>query len=236
MSKVNSKLFLQPDLVVFDLDNTFYNYESAHEMALSVLIKDSRMSSDIDAAETYKTARTNVKNRLGSVAGAHSRLLYLAECFALLDIEFNTSDLLELEEVYWGTFLREMVAFPYSIDFVDELLAREIACALVTDLTAAIQYRKIESLALVNKFHYVVTSEEAGGDKSTLLPWKLLDERTQLNRYSTIWYIGDSKHDLNPSMRRPLDVAFLKTNQGPLTATEDYFLFSSYAELATFLE
>lgn len=236
MSKVNPKLFLRPDLVVFDLDNTFYDYESAHEMAFSVLLKDSRLSSDIDAAETYKTARTNVKNRLGSSAGSHSRLLYLAECFALLEVEFNTSDLLELEELYWGTFLKEMVAFPYSIDFVDKLLAREIECALVTDLTAAIQYRKIESLELVNKFHYVVTSEEAGGDKSTLLPWRLLDERTQLNSYSTIWYIGDSKHDLNPSMRRPLDVAFLKTNHGPLTATEDHFLFSSYADLATFLE
>ena len=233
---MNSKLFLQPDLVVFDLDNTFYDYESAHEMALSVLLNDSRMSSDIDVAETYKTARTNVKNRLGSSASSHSRLLYLAECFALLEAEFNTSDLLELEELYWDTFLREMVVFPFSIAFVHNLLAKEIECALVTDLTATIQYRKIESLELVNKFHYVVTSEEAGGDKSTLLPWKLLDERTQLNSYSTIWYIGDSKHDLNPSMRRPQDVAFLKTNQGPLTATEDYYLFSSFSELPTFLE
>ena len=236
MSKVNSKLFLRPDLVVFDLDNTFYDYESAHEMALSALFKDSRMSSDIDAAETYKTARSNVKNRLGNSASSHSRLLYLAECFALLEVEFNTSDLLELEELYWGTFLREMVVFPASIQFVDELLAKEIECALVTDLTSTIQYRKIESLELVNKFHYVVTSEEAGGDKSTLLPWKLLDERIQLNSYSSIWYIGDSKYDLHPSMRRSLDVAFLKTNQGPLTATEDYFLFSSFAELATFLD
>ena len=233
---MNSKLFLQPDLVVFDLDNTFYDYESAHEMALSVLLNDSRMSSDIDVAETYKTARTNVKNRLGSSASSHSRLLYLAECFALLETEFNTSDLLELEELYWDTFLREMVVFPFSIAFVHNLLAKEIECALVTDLTATIQYRKIESLELVNKFHYVVTSEEAGGDKSTLLPWKLLDERIRLNSYSTIWYIGDSKHDLNPSMRRPQDDAFLKTNQGPLTATEDYYLFSSFSELPTFLE
>jgi putative hydrolase of the HAD superfamily len=233
---MNSKLFLLPDLVVFDLDNTFYDYESAHEIALSVLFQDSRLSSNISVAEVYKTARTNVKNRLGSSASSHSRLLYLAEYFSLLKIEFNTSDLLELEELYWGTFLSEIVAFPSSIKFVDELLAKEIDCALVTDLTAAIQYRKIETLDLVDKFQYVVTSEEAGGDKSTLLPWKLLDERTQLNTYSTIWYIGDSKHDLNPSMRRPQDVAFLKTNQGPLTATEDYYLFSSFSELATFLE
>ena len=233
---MNSMLYRRPELVVFDLDNTFYDYESTHEIALSVLFKDSRLSSRIDAAEAYKIARTNVKNRLGSSASSHSRLLYLAECFALLKIEFNTSDLLELEEIYWGTFLSEIVAFPSSIKFVDELLAKEIDCALVTDLTAAIQYRKIETLDLVDKFQYVVTSEEAGGDKSTLLPWKLLDERTQLNSYSTIWYIGDSKHDLNPSMRRPQDVAFLKTNQGPLTATEDYYLFSSFSELPTFPE
>jgi FMN phosphatase YigB (HAD superfamily) len=233
---MNSKLFLRPDLVVFDLDNTFYDYESAHEIALSVLLEDFRLSSNIEAAEVYNTARTNVKFRLGSSASSHSRLLYLAECFALLKMEFNTSDLLDLEELYWGTFLRVMVAFPTSVKFVDELLAKEIKCALVTDLTAAIQYRKIENLNLVNKFQYVVTSEEAGGDKSTLLPWKLLDERTQLNSYSTIWYVGDSKHDFNPSMRRPRDFAFLKIKQGPLTASEDHYIFSSFKELSNYLE
>ena len=233
---MNFKLFLRPDLVVFDLDNTFYDYESAHEIALSVLFEDSRLSSNIGAAEAYETARSNVKHRLGSTASSHSRLLYLAECFALLNIKSNISDLLDLEELYWGTFLREMVAFPTSIEFVDELLAREIECALVSDLTTAIQYRKIETLKLMNKFAFVVTSEEAGGDKSTFLPWKLLDERTQLNSYSTIWYIGDSIHDLNPSMRRPVDFAFLKAKQGLLTAVEDHYLFSSFAELATLLE
>jgi len=233
---VNFKLVLRPDLVVFDLDNTFYDYESAHEIALSVLFDDSRLSSNIGVGEAYEIARTNVKHRLGSTASSHSRLLYLAECFALLKMKSDTSDLLELEELYWGTFLREMVAFPASIEFVDELLAQEIECALVTDLTAAIQYRKIETLKLVNKFKCVVTSEEAGGDKSTLLPWKLLDERTRLNSYSTIWYIGDSIHDLNPSMRRPVDFPFLKAKQGPLTAAEGHYIFSSFAELTPYLE
>ena len=233
---MNSKLILRPDLVVFDLDNTFYDYESAHEIALSVLFGDSRLPSPNKMLEAYETARKNVKSRLGSTASSHSRLLYLAECFSSLERDFNTSDLLELEELYWGTFLREIAVFPTSIKFVDELLAKKIECALVTDLTTAIQYRKIEALELVNKFQYVVTSEEAGGDKSTLLPWKLLDERAQLSSYSTIWYIGDSKHDLNPSMRRPRDFAFLKTKQGPLAATEDHYRFSSFAELSTSLK
>ena len=233
---MNPKLILLPELVVFDLDNTFYDYKSAHEIAYSVLLEDSNFSSSFEMVEVYETARSNIKNRLGSTASSHSRLLYLAECFSMLNMEFNTSDILRLEELYWGTFLRGLVAFPNSVKFVDELLAREIKCALVTDLTTAIQYKKIERLDLVNKFKYVVTSEEAGGDKSTLLPWKLLDERANLSRFSSIWYIGDSIHDLNPSMMRPQDVAFLKTNQGPLTPSDDHYLFSSFTQLATLLE
>lgn len=233
---MNSMLYRQPELVVFDLDNTFFDYESAHQIALSVLFDDSRLSSKIEAIKAYEKARNNVKHRVGSTASSHSRLLYLAECFALLNMKSNTSDLLQLEELYWGTFLREMVAFPASIEFVNGLLAKEIECALVTDLTSAIQYRKIEKLKLVNKFKCVITSEDAGGDKSTVLPWKLLDERLQLNSYSTIWYVGDSEHDLNPYMRRPVDFGFLKAKQGPLTAAEDHYIFSSFAELATSLE
>ena len=61
-------------------------------------------------------------------------------------------------------------------------------------------------------------------------------DRTQLNGYSTIWYIGDSIHDLNPSMRRPVDFAHLKAKQVPLTAAKDKYLSSSFAELANFSE
>jgi hypothetical protein len=89
---------------------------------------------------------------------------------------------------------------------------------------------------LASKFQYVVTSEEAGGDKSTLLPWKLLDERIDFNRFSTIWYIGDSMHDLNPSLRRSQDFGFLKTHKELMAIADGEFHFSSFTELSNLVK
>jgi len=185
--------------------------------------------------KVYEKARANVKNRLGDTASSHSRLLYLSEYFAIQKIQFNSSEILRLETLYWDTFLSEIVTFPNSTKFVNELLNQEIKCALVTDLTASIQYKKIECLDLVNKFQYVVTSEEAGGDKCTGRPWKLLDERADLKRYSSVWYIGDSKFDLNPAMRTSQDAGFLKIEHGPIIWAGDHHLFSSFKDLAELL-
>jgi FMN phosphatase YigB (HAD superfamily) len=233
---VNHKLFLRPELVVFDLDNTFYEYETAHRFAFSALLDDEQFSSDRELVEAYEKARAFVKNRLRDTASSHSRLLYLSECFSILKVQFNTSEILRLEALYWGKFLSEMVLFPNSVKFVDDLLSQKIECALVTDLTASIQYKKIETLDLVNKFQYVVTSEEAGGDKATALPWKLLDERADLARFSSIWYVGDSIFDLNPTMRRTQDAGFLKIDQGPIVSAGDHHLFSSFEELSSLLK
>jgi len=236
---VNHKVLVRPEMVVFDLDNTFYDYEVAHEFAFSALAAELNinvMNEGNQALDTYEKARSNVKNRLKNTASSHSRLLYLSEYFSVLNLEFNTSEILRLEATYWNVFIKNMVAFPNSIEFVDKLLSLGIVCALVTDLTSEIQYKKLETLELVNKFQCIVTSEDAGGDKSTSLPWKLLDERVSLSRFSTIWYIGDSKDDLNPTMTRPQDIGFLKTNEELLVTGSEHHCFSSFLELFSLVD
>lgn len=231
---MNPQLFPRPKLVVFDLDNTFYEYDSAHEFAFSTLLSELQAISGlpkITALEIYENARAKVKIRLASTASSHSRLLYLSEFFSLLNLELNILELLRIEDIYWDSFLFRMRLFPDSTNFVEKLLTLGIDCALVTDLTSKIQYKKLEKLKLVNKFKFIITSEEAGGDKSTDLPWKLLDERAELSQYSTIWYVGDSNFDLNPTMRRPTDIGLLKTNNGPFRRSGDLYTFSSFAEL-----
>jgi FMN phosphatase YigB (HAD superfamily) len=235
---VSIQVLDRPELVVFDLDNTFYDYQSAHEVALSSLLRNLESISganSIQILDTYEKARSNVKSRLGITASSHSRLLYLSEYFSLLETKFDTSEILRIEVDYWNTFLKHITAFPGSIAFIYKLLSVGIECALVTDLTSEIQYKKLKSLGLVDKFHYVVTSEEAGGDKSTLLPWKLLDERAEFSKFSTIWYVGDARHDLNPSMRRPQDIGFLKTHFQLQRVADGEFCFSSFEELSSLI-
>jgi putative hydrolase of the HAD superfamily len=184
-----------------------------------------------DIRNNFASARLIVKGRLGNTASSHSRLLYLSELFSILKFDLETNEILKVEKIYWEAFLSKTDSFPNSIMFIDKLASLGTECALVTDLTSEIQYRKLDILGLESSFCCVVTSEEAGGDKLTLRPWKLLDERVGLSSFSSIWYIGDSKYDFNPSMRRAWDYGFLKTKQGRLTPCADHYSFSSFADL-----
>lgn len=226
--------FVNPELVVFDLDNTFYEYKIAHEFALRKLNSRLQLFSGLSSYEslkTYEKARLNVKKRLGSTASSHSRLLYLSEYFSVLNLDLKILEILRFETTYWNAFFSKMAIFPSALDFLDKLHSLGINCALVTDLTSEIQYKKIAKLGLQNKFKYVITSEEAGGDKETQLPWELLEERVHFSRISTTWYIGDSLHDLNRFLRRPKDIGFLKAEKSSWKLEDDFFQFSSFAEL-----
>ena len=64
----------------------------------------------------------------------------------------------------------------------------------MTDLTSSIQYRKINKLGLNGFFELIVTSEEAGGDKSTGLPFRLLEGSLKTDCNSA-WFFGDSSFD-----------------------------------------
>ena len=79
--KINKKTaFLTPPLgILFDTDNTLYNYEPAHKAAMSSVARkcvDTFQISEPDFYEAFDEARKQVKLRLQNVAASHSRLLY----------------------------------------------------------------------------------------------------------------------------------------------------------------
>jgi len=86
------------------------------------------------------------------------------------------------------------------IDFLDQLARININKALITDLTAQIQFRKLVYLELDRHFEYVVTSEESGEDKPHRASFEIATNKlypsTGLNtpelQEQNIWMIGDN--------------------------------------------
>jgi putative hydrolase of the HAD superfamily len=58
-------------------------------------------------------------------------------------------------------------------ELLDDLRRLGIPTAIVTDLTAQIQFRKVVYFGLDHYFDYIITSEEAGHDKPHQAPFKL---------------------------------------------------------------
>jgi len=222
----------EPKLVVFDLDNTLYDYEKPNKIAYQSLVTAICRINNVEnklAVDALSTGRDKVKKRVGNTAASHSRLLYLVEAHRILDIRPKVLELLQLEEQFWRVFLSEMELFPGVRDLFAAFKNRRIPLALVTDLTSNIQYQKIFKLGLDGLFDVIITSEEAGGDKITGLPFKLLQETTQISPADS-WYFGDSSFDF-PKQMLPRSTFFRKVEKDKLLIDEHEVYFCNYKKL-----
>jgi HAD superfamily hydrolase (TIGR01549 family) len=193
--KINKKeAFLNvPDAVLFDTDNTLYDYKPADEAGRKAVRDKVTRTLSISATEfdqAYLEARRQVKARLAGTASSHSRLLYLQRMLEIMGLGSQVLLALDFEQTYWRTFLSSAELFHNVKSVLDEIRLLRIPVAIVTDLTAQIQFRKIVYFGLDQYFDYIVTSEEAGHDKPHQAPFEIAVEKMR-PKGNCIWMVGD---------------------------------------------
>jgi len=190
----NKRFDRLPDAILFDTDNTLYPYDPAHAAAQQA-VKDKVVNTfsitpeEFDQA--FKESREQVKMRLKHTASSHSRLLYLQRMLEIMGLGSQVLLALDFEQTYWRTFLSNAILFDGVKELLDDIRLLGIPTAIVTDLTAQIQFRKVVYFGLDHYFDYIVTSEEAGFDKPHEAPFKIALEKMR-PKGDCIWMIGDN--------------------------------------------
>jgi len=225
-----------PNLVIFDLDNTLYDYDTANyfgNLALAKYLSQNLKISPSYILKDLELSRDRVKATLGQTASSHSRLLYIRDFLNRNEVFFHSTFALECEQIYWREFLDNSELFSGVIDFIGLLRLNRIKTFLVTDFTTNIQLRKISWFKLEKSFDLIVTSEEAGGDKSTGRPESLLKSFVQLSD-EEVWSIGDMEYDHIFSTQS----TFLKKvkSKGFRNYGDRKYEFSSYLDLLSNFE
>lgn len=236
-----SRFASRPDAILFDTDNTLYPYDPAHTAAYEavrnkVVSTFSIKPDEFDVA--FKDARAEVKERLGYTAASHNRLLYLQRMLEIMGLGSQVLLALDFEQTYWRTFLSNAVLFDDVKELLDDLRLLEIPTAIVTDLTAQIQFRKIVYFGLDNYFDYIVTSEEAGSDKPSKAPFQIaLDKMRPAG--NCIWMIGDSPvSDILGARREINAVTLQKLHNGVIPGAGEMqpdAAFNHFADLRKFV-
>ena len=227
-----------PQAIVFDLDNTLYPYAPSHKAGMAAV--EEKLSTDYGVtteafSECFGRARNEIKKRLGHTASSHSRLLYFMRTLELLGFKSQPLLALDLEQSYWRNFLKAANLFSGVIPLFEFLKASNVSIAIVTDLTMQIQLRKLIYFNLDKFIDYIVTSEEAGTDKSGLVPFALILEKLNTPQQH-IWVVGDDKEaDLQASLHFSM-LPVYKTSQGSPVPEEAAMYFHSFEELRKCLE
>ena len=206
-----------PDAILFDTDNTLYPYDPAH-LAAQTAVRDkvtktfSITPEDFDLA--FNEARMQVKSRLNGTAASHSRLLYMQRMLEIMGLGSQVLLALDFEQTYWRTFLSNAILFDEVKALLDDIRLLGIPTAVVTDLTAQIQFRKVVYFGLDHYFDYIVTSEEAGFDKPHAAPFDIALEKMR-PKGDCIWMIGDNPiNDIRGGKEKINAITLQKIHEG----------------------
>ena len=154
-----------PRTVLFDLDDTLYDFATTSKAALEVV--SARIVSDLcipvsETKDAYRRLLHEMMERNPS-AGCHSRTirfqLFLEERRLPLQLAPVYND------VYWNALLDRIVPFEGLPEALDRLRARNIRIGLGTNMTADWQIRKLDRLGIIDRFDFIVSSEEAAVEK-----------------------------------------------------------------------
>jgi HAD superfamily hydrolase (TIGR01549 family) len=230
-----------PDAILFDTDNTLYPYDPAHAAAQQAVRQKVVKTFSITPEyfdDVFKEARKQIKKRLNNMAASHSRLLYLQRMLEIMGLGSQVLLALDFEQTYWRTFLSNAVLFDGVKDLLDDIRLLGIPTAIVTDLTAQIQFRKVVYFGLDRYFDYIVTSEEAGFDKPHEAPFQIALEKMK-PKGDCIWMIGDNPvNDIRGGREKINAVTLQKIHSGVDIGTglntPDAF-FEEFGELKKFI-
>ena len=196
MRKLNKlEIVKKPKAILFDTDNTLYDYYPANKIAEEAVCKKANNLLGIkkkDFYKYYKEAKHDIKNNLKKTASSHSRLLYFQRLIEILGYKAQLLLALDLEQTFWRTFLANAPLFPGVKDTLNFFKTEKIPIAIVTDLTSQIQLRKLTYFGLEDIFDAVVTSEEVGMDKPDKKNFLQVLNKLNLPNNAYFWMVGDN--------------------------------------------
>lgn len=180
--------------VIFDLDNTLYDYDRADKPAMEALVKKGSELLGVSEGEFavhYEAAKTAVKARHARRAESHNRMLFCQHVVELLG-KSPLPYALELYETYWGVFMENMEPYEGALEFLQELKAKGIRIAICTDMMTRVQYQKLRKLGMSQYVDCIVTSEEARCEKPNAVLFQMVLDKLEVLTQEAV-LIGDNR-------------------------------------------
>lgn len=181
--------------ILCDLDNTLYEYDSCNAAGIQAcreIVFSEYGIQPMEFDQIWKKSRESIHLQLPDFAAGHSRLLYAQKFSEIYFGVTNSKFSLQLEDIYWNTFLEQMTWISEAETFLLNASESGKRICIITDLTTQIQMRKWEKLEIGRFANFLVSSEEAGLEKPSNVIFNLALDKMGLKPDQVIM-IGDSE-------------------------------------------
>lgn len=154
--------------VLFDIDNTVYDYDKAHEKAIEQVYcychKKFHWEKSLTKTLLYEAQQEEKQVLSSDCAALHNRLIRYQ-----LMLEKQGKNLFphvqNLYHAYWDTLLKVMKPEPGILQLFEWINRQNLKIGIATDMTAYMQYEKLKKLKLLCYIDFIVSSEEVGVEK-----------------------------------------------------------------------
>ena len=156
------------ETVLFDLDGTIYNYDIPDKIGIQAVYDYACPILGLTPGELHtkiKAANAEIVSELGKGnAAIHNRLIRFQRVLENMGKPLYPVAM-GMYHAYWDTFVDNMTLEPGILSLIDYLHSRGVHVGICTNLTAEIQFIKMEKLGIWDYFDSFTTSEECGCEK-----------------------------------------------------------------------
>ena len=179
--------------VVFDIDNTLYDYDAAHKVAFRALTAYASEAFGL-APERFEElhGRTYAQQKRlcgENCAAIHNRLIRFQMMLEAIGqpIAFAPT----MSSIYWSGLIGAMTPSPGLIGLMPRLKAMGLKVGVGTNMTADIQFAKLERLGVLRDVDFMVSSEEINAEKPDRRLFDRCVEKAGCRADACV-YVGDS--------------------------------------------
>lgn len=181
--------------VIFDIDGTMYDYEAGNRAGMAALkayCEEQFGLAEETFRETFAWANREMQVRIGTpCAAVHNRLIRYQLMLEKLGCPLFPHAR-AMYHVYWDTLLSVMEPCDGLIEWMQQLKKDGIHIGVGSNMTAYMQYKKLERLGVTPYIDWIVTSEEAGCEKPDPRFFALCAAKSK-ERPEECLFVGDSK-------------------------------------------
>ena len=223
--------------VLFDIDNTLYDYDAAHREAYRALtayaVEALSLSPERFDALHGEASRTLEVHAGGPCAAIHNRLIRYQ--LMLERVGKPIAHAPRMAELYWSTLINHMEAFPGAAEAFDRIKSMGLTLGIGTNMTADRQFAKLERLGLLGRVDFMVSSEEVSAEKPDGRLFARCAEKAGCPAAACA-FVGDSlKGDVLGAIRAGMKAVWFRPGPEPATPVPGAIRICSLTELPELL-
>jgi FMN phosphatase YigB (HAD superfamily)/ribulose-5-phosphate 4-epimerase/fuculose-1-phosphate aldolase len=213
--------------ILFDLDNTIYDYENANKIAINLVLSNISENFEIEnVKEKYEKEKKIFQNYCNN-ASSHNKFIQIKKLFEKCSIDLNKLSF--YYDLYIKTFKNSLKLYPYVLEFLIFCKEYGIKMYILTNNMCKEQIERLKEMNILDYFDKIYTSEEFGIEKPDIKLFYYVIQDINCNK-NEIVKIGDNyKNDIEPLIFNEIYSFWFNKNE--LTINKNYLEFNNYNNL-----